>query len=335
MAVHKYGPCPVHRMTFRHVKGRAMAPNFTDMGAGTGAGAIAVSGAGAGADPSVSYINDDECAVIGNSDRDTVGKSRSDNDKVRGGGATPADSVSVDVSVSSSSSNQGVSGSSKQNSNSNSNSGSNSGGGSGRNDNDGNSLSRVTALKRCNNEDSYISNKINLNSIKFTGDPLFTEDDDRLICFTDGACENNGKENAAASYSVVWPEHPDMDEAHALGGGIQTNNRGEYQALIHALKQADRLDPERRKVLTVFTDSRLLRQSVVEWMPSWKQKGWRKADGASVKNIDLLKQIDSYMQKRKLDLHHVKAHTGGSDWASVYNDKADRLAVGVLRRDPQ
>lgn len=157
-----------------------------------------------------------------------------------------------------------------------------------------------------------------------------TEGDHCLIVFTDGACHANGAHYAKASYAVVWPEHQSMNAACLLDGVHQTNNRGEMMALIHAIQQAVILDPRYEKTLIVYSDSMLLIKTVSEWLGLWKRKGWVKADGGPVANIDLVKMLDDLLQTRKVSMRHVRAHTGSRDWESTFNDQVDKLAKSVL-----
>ena len=45
-------------------------------------------------------------------------------------------------------------------------------------------------------------------------------------------------------------------------------------------------------LIRVVTDSRLMIDSMTRWLDGWKRKGWRTADGKSVKNQDLWRQLD-------------------------------------------
>ena len=152
------------------------------------------------------------------------------------------------------------------------------------------------------------------------------EGDNTLIVFTDGACSANGQEHARASYATVWPQHPELDSAHNLPGINQTNNRAEMMAIIHAMHQAQQLDPENKKTLIIYTDSMLLVKMLSEWIYQWKRNNWVKADGEPISNIDLVHTLDSLMQTRKIALRHVRAHTGAQNWESIFNDKVDKLA---------
>ena len=148
-----------------------------------------------------------------------------------------------------------------------------------------------------------------------------------LVVFTDGACTHNGKPYAIAAYAVVWPDHPDLDGGHKLPQGeAHTNNRAEYRALLYALIQADGLDPDRMQPLKVYTDSELMINSFTKWVNGWEKRNWKKSDGKPVLNLDLVQQIHDLLKLRTVHFHHVPAHTGKTDWASLYNNKVDELA---------
>lgn len=158
-----------------------------------------------------------------------------------------------------------------------------------------------------------------------------THEPDDLVCFSDGSCLNNGKLTAKAGYSCVFPNHPHLTcnfKLHSTPQYPVTNNRAEFSALIKALEICASEDPQHRKRLYFYTDSRLLIDSATKWIPSWKKKGWRKSDGEDVLNKDLVIRIDELLNNgsRKVVFKHVAAHTRGTDWASVWNEKADVLA---------
>jgi ribonuclease HI len=162
------------------------------------------------------------------------------------------------------------------------------------------------------------------------------EDGKNLICFTDGACINNGRRHARGSYAVVWPEHPELNDAHVINDGqVATNNRAETMAVMHAITQADQLDPERSKTLIVYSDSMFVIKTICEWMPKWRKNGWLKYDGKVAANVDLLEQLVALVCRRQLVFRHVEAHTGKMDWESQMNDLADTLAKKALQNTPQ
>jgi ribonuclease HI len=60
----------------------------------------------------------------------------------------------------------------------------------------------------------------------------------------------------------------------------------------------------------------------------WKRNGWKKTNGESVRNIDLLEPLISLYQKNKhsVSLNFVKAHTGERTQHATNNNVADALA---------
>ena len=153
---------------------------------------------------------------------------------------------------------------------------------------------------------------------------------DTIECFTDGACINNGKKYAKASYAIVWPLFPNNDIGASLDGNIQTNNRAELTAIIEAFRVVEIIDPSNSKTLKIYTDSELCINSLTKWISGWKRNGWKTKNKEDVSNRDLLETIDKLMIKRKHIFEHVRAHTGKQDYKSINNDKVDRLAKQFL-----
>jgi len=65
-----------------------------------------------------------------------------------------------------------------------------------------------------------------------------------------------------------------------------------------------------REDLLILCDSQYVINAVTKWMPGWKRKGWRKADGKPVLNVDLLKDIDQALVGRKYTFEWVRGHAG-------------------------
>lgn len=148
-----------------------------------------------------------------------------------------------------------------------------------------------------------------------------------LVVFTDGACSSNGKACAKGGYSTVWPSHPEYDGGWKLEDGFTpTNNRAEFMGLIKSFEIADLIDPEKKRILDVYTDSMFMIHCITKWIDGWKRNGFKKADGKPVLNQDLLVQIDKLRFSRRLVLNHVRAHTKNTDWKTINNAKADELA---------
>ncbi|HPF75755.1 MULTISPECIES: ribonuclease H family protein [Phycicoccus] len=111
------------------------------------------------------------------------------------------------------------------------------------------------------------------------------------------------------------------DSCWAAGGWPHgTNNMGELKAVLDLLEQTAGLEDE----LTIVCDSKYVINSVTEWMPGWKRKGWRKKDGKPVLNVDLMQAIDRAITGRRVRFEWVKGHSG-----HPLNEQADRLANGA------
>lgn len=163
------------------------------------------------------------------------------------------------------------------------------------------------------------------------------ENDNVLIVFTDGAAKNNSrtKTSSKAGYGVAWPYHPEMNIGRPLSSREpQTNNRAEFMALIVAYEQANQMDPQNTKTLHVYTDSKLLIDTMTSWRFGWKKNSWKKSDGSPVQNLDLVKTLDNHIQTRKTIFKHVRAHTGKATWEARFNDLADQLARSSATHHP-
>ena len=149
---------------------------------------------------------------------------------------------------------------------------------------------------------------------------------DTLLVFTDGACKDNGSINAKAGYSAIFPNHSYLNISEPLKNGMKTNNRAEYTAFIRALEQCEKEDPTNTKTVYLFTDSKLLHNTVTQWIKGWKNNGWKKNDGSPILNLDLIILIDKLITKRTVKCQWVRAHTDRTDWMSIWNAKADLMA---------
>lgn len=156
-----------------------------------------------------------------------------------------------------------------------------------------------------------------------TGETL-EETENTLIVFTDGSCLRQGTPQASAGIGVVFPFHH-----RQLSEPLRerpTNNRAELVAILRSFTIADEIDPSRRKTLVIYTDSEYSLKTMTRWIKSWKVKGWKRSNGEPVLNVDILEKIDQAMHKRRIEMVHVRAHTGKQDPIHRWNDVADRLA---------
>lgn len=132
--------------------------------------------------------------------------------------------------------------------------------------------------------------------------------------YTDGACRGNpgvGGWGAVLKYGSIERE---------ISGGepSTTNNRMELTAVITALS----LLKEPCHV-TLTSDSKYVIDAIQKgWLDSWQKKGWRKADGKAVLNVDLWEKLVALLEVHKVDFVWVHGHTGHK-----YNERCDELAT--------
>lgn len=114
-----------------------------------------------------------------------------------------------------------------------------------------------------------------------------------------------------------WAWYIDENRWAAGGSPHGTNNQGELQAVLELLRATAGTDEK----LLIMCDSRYVIDSVTKWMPGWKRRGWRKADGSPVLNRELLEGIDEAMRGRDVEFSWVKGHAG-----HPLNEAADERA---------
>lgn len=130
--------------------------------------------------------------------------------------------------------------------------------------------------------------------------------------FTDGACRGNP---GPGGWGALLRSGPHERE---LWGGEDntTNNRMEMTAVIRALSAL-----KRPSEVVLTTDSQYVRKGITEWISGWKQRGWKTASKAPVKNAELWREIDALAAQHRIEWRWVKGHSG-----HIENERCDELA---------
>lgn len=133
--------------------------------------------------------------------------------------------------------------------------------------------------------------------------------------YTDGACTGNP---GPGGWGVV--AYFSDGKIHEMGDAASytTNNKMEMQAAIAALNffhASGQAEP-----ITLYTDSEYLINCVTKWLPGWKKRGWKKADGKPVQNQELLELLDQ-LNTRQVNWQHVRGHSG-----NIGNERCDVIA---------
>lgn len=153
------------------------------------------------------------------------------------------------------------------------------------------------------------------------------------IVFTDGACTQNGRANARASYAatgavsvsgvvapfeyaLVDPAAPELGFAPGTTPAAPSNNRGELLGIAHALLGLLRLSTAAAgsaaaaplAACEIISDSRISIMTLLEWLPT------RRAAGTAhkLRNLDLLTIAEALLAAlralRPVALTHVHSH---------------------------
>jgi ribonuclease HI len=135
---------------------------------------------------------------------------------------------------------------------------------------------------------------------------------DVVEIWTDGACRGNPGPGGWAAVLIAGSTEKVLKGAAAQ----TTNNRMELTAAIRAFEAL-----HRRCRVRLHTDSEYVKRGVTEWLPVWKQRGWKTAARKPVKNEDLWRELDELTQRHEIEWHWVRGHAGIAG-----NERVDRLA---------
>ena len=133
-----------------------------------------------------------------------------------------------------------------------------------------------------------------------------------VTVYTDGACRGNP---GPGGWGATLRYGGNVREIQG-GEGHTTNNRMELKAAIEALGALTEACQ-----VTLYTDSRYVRDGITLWLPDWRRRGWLTRAKKPVKNRDLWMRLDDLVQRHEVDWRWVKGHAGDPG-----NERADALA---------
>ena len=101
-----------------------------------------------------------------------------------------------------------------------------------------------------------------------------------------------------------------------------TNNRMELRAAIEVLNA---LKPG--AFVTMIGDSEYVLKGMTEWMPAWKERGWRTTKGKPVLNAELWQALEAAVaQHAEVCWTWVRGHDG-----HALNERVDQIASDQAR----
>lgn len=138
--------------------------------------------------------------------------------------------------------------------------------------------------------------------------------------YTDGACLNNGADNAIAGIGIYFCENNPKNVSKKVVGK-KTNNIAELQAIIDVFEIIkDDIDS---KKICIVSDSKYALNCVTEYGEKQSLHNWQK----DIPNKELVKcGYELYKNQRNIYFMYIKAHTENSDIHSKGNYGADKLA---------
>lgn len=144
-----------------------------------------------------------------------------------------------------------------------------------------------------------------------------------VALYTDGGCSGNPGPGGWAFILVHLATGKEQECAGAEPH--TTNNRMELTAVIEGLKVLKR--PCR---VELFTDSVYVGKGLIEWMPKWKENGWRRRESGKwkpVMNCELWQELDRLIQIHDVRYTRVVGHSGHPE-----NERCDALAVAAYQK---
>jgi len=140
----------------------------------------------------------------------------------------------------------------------------------------------------------------------------------KVEIFTDGACSGNP---GPGGWAAIL--RSGAHEKEIFGGEpLTTNNRMELMAAIKSLKAL-----KKPSTVVIHTDSRYVMDGLTQWLPRWKQNGWKTSDKKPVKNDDLWRALDQQVARHDVIWRWVEGHSG-----HLENERADQLARSAIPR---
>lgn len=154
--------------------------------------------------------------------------------------------------------------------------------------------------------------------------------------YTDGSCIGNKTYGTRGGIGIYFPngEHPNVSINYPKAlVKPATSQRCELLAVTYALVIHKIWLNSKPSI--IYTDSEYTIQSMTQYCQLWTQNGWKKTNGQSVKNTDLLIPMYTIFNKSpNISFQFVRAHTGLLDEHSLNNNIADAFARKGLMYTP-
>ena len=139
----------------------------------------------------------------------------------------------------------------------------------------------------------------------------------KVIIYTDGACSGNPGPGGWGTILMYKSEKKEIYGAEKE----TTNNIMELTAVIEGLKLL-----KQPCEVEIYSDSAYVVNAFNQgWIYNWIKKGWKTADGKSVKNQELWQELYALTKKHKVEFIKVKGHADNE-----FNNRCDEMARNAI-----
>ena len=141
----------------------------------------------------------------------------------------------------------------------------------------------------------------------------------KITIATDGSCPAN-----PGPAGWAWFANESSWKTGFVESG--TNNIVELTSILECLRAVKDFDGH----VTILSDSQYAIKSITLWSHKWKQRGWKRAGGREVVNVDIIKAAhELFISSPHVKIEWVKGHNGHE-----LNEMADKLAGETARLTP-
>lgn len=159
-----------------------------------------------------------------------------------------------------------------------------------------------------------------------------------IVVFTDGSVINNCRKskNAMGGIGIFFGDDDPRNVSEKFNKYPITNQRTELYAILKALQIIIQTTNKNNKInIIIYSDSMYSINTYSKWKNTWKKKGWKKADGKTPLNMDIIKaydKLENEHQNININFKHVKSHKTEPNktdpkWHIWYgNEQADKLS---------
>ena len=149
-----------------------------------------------------------------------------------------------------------------------------------------------------------------------------------ITIYTDGSTRKKNKRganNEGGFGYIVYDENGKIIDAYSEQVENTTNNEMELTALVSVIEKFGIEDTWDCPI--IYSDSMYAINCLTVWSQSWKQNGWKRANGENIENLPIIKRgvelLDS--GKHNVTIEYCKGHNGIEG-----NELADKLATGEI-----